>query len=63
MEQELLYSSGTPEFTPGFQFGSCCSIFSVLWIFLWIIVCHCTHFPLAIVLYVRHRFTISDRPM
>ena len=24
------YTSGAPEFTPGFQWGSCCSIFSFL---------------------------------
>jgi hypothetical protein len=29
---------GTPEFTPGFQWGSCCSIFSFLCNVLWVVV-------------------------
>jgi hypothetical protein len=50
MEQELLTLPGAPEFTPGFQWGSCYSIFSfmcmfcrslfvLLSFFLWLLCC------------------------
>jgi hypothetical protein len=41
------YSSGVHEFTTGFQWGSCCSIFSFLYSVLMIVV----FFPLVIVLF------------
>ena len=56
---ETAYPSGTPVFTPSFQWGSCCSIFSFMCMFcrsLFVL------FLLAIVLSVFLRFTDSDYP-
>ena len=50
--------SGAPEFTTGFQCGSCYSIFSCMWI----VVCPFVLFLLAIVLSVLLRYTDSDYP-
>jgi len=44
--------SGAHEFTLGFQWGSCCSIFSFLCSVLYIVVCPFVLFVLAIVLSV-----------
>ena len=35
VEQELPYPSGVPEFIPGFNWGSCYSIFSFICMFCW----------------------------
>ena len=52
------YPSGASEFTPGFQWGSCCSICSYLYNDLQIVVCPLVIFLLAIVLSVL-RFKAS----
>ena len=54
--------SGVPEFTPGFQWSSCCSILSFLCSVLKIIVCPFALFLFTIVLSVLLRFTASDYP-
>ena len=46
------YPSGAPAFTPGFQWGLFCSIFSVLCVVLQTTVCPIVFFPLSIVLSV-----------
>ena len=53
----ICYPSGAPEFTPGFQWGSCYSIFSFICMF-----CRFVLFPLAIVLFVLLRYTDFDCP-
>ena len=54
----IYYPPGAPEFIPGFQWGSCYSIFYMY--VLQIIVCPFVLFLLAIVLYVLLRYTDSD---
>ena len=56
------YPSGAPEFTPGFQWGSCYSIFSFFMYVLLIVVCLFVLFHLVIVLSVLLRYTDSDCP-
>ena len=56
------YPSGAPEFTPGFQWDSCCSIFCFLCNVLQITVCPFVLFHLPIVFSVRLPFTDSDYP-
>ena len=51
--------SGAPEFIPGFQWGSCYSIFSFMCSVLQIVVCPFVFFLLAIVLFVL-RYMDSD---
>jgi hypothetical protein len=54
---ETAHSSGAPDFTPGFQLGSCCLIFSFMSMFcrsLFVL------FLLGIVLSVVLRYTDSD---
>ena len=53
------YPSGAPEFTTGFQCGSCYSIFSFMCMFCRLLF---VLFLLAIVLSVLHRFMDSDYP-
>ena len=53
------YPSRAPEFTPGFQWGSCYSIFSFMCNALQIVVCPFVLFLLAIALSVL-RYTDSD---
>ena len=55
------YPSGAPGFTPGFQWGSCYSIFSYMYV-LQIVVCPFVIFFLAIVLSVLLPYTDSDCP-
>ena len=50
--------SGAPEFTPGFLWESCYSIFSFMCMY-----CRYLFVPLAIVLSVLFRFTDSDYPL
>ena len=57
-----IFPSGAPDFTPGFQWGSCYSIFSFMCNVLQIVVCPFVLFLLAIVLSVLLRFTDSDYP-
>ena len=54
------YHSGAPKTTPGFQRGSCCSMFSFLCSVLQIAVCPIVPFHLATVLSVLLRFTDCD---
>jgi hypothetical protein len=56
------YPSGAPEFTPGFQWGSCYSIFSFICMFWWSLFVLLPFFFLAIVFSVLPRFTDSDYP-
>ena len=51
------YPSGAPEFSSGFQWGSCYSILSFMSMFCRSLF---VFFPLSIVLSVLHRFTNSD---
>ena len=53
---------GAPEFVPGFQCGSCCSIFSFLCDVLQVVVSPFVRFLLSIILSVLLRFTLSDYP-
>ena len=55
------HPSGAPEFTPGFQWGSCYSIQFYLYV-LFIVVCPFVLFLLAIVLSVLLQYTVSDYP-
>ena len=57
-----VYPYRAPEFTPCFEWGSCCSIFSFLCSVLYIIVRHFVVFLLIIVLSVFLQFTASDYP-
>jgi hypothetical protein len=54
------YPFGESEFTPGFCWGSCYTIFSFMCKFLYIAVCSCVLFLLAIVLCVVLQFTAAD---
>ena len=54
------YPFRAPEFTPSFQWGSCCSIFSFLCNLSQIAVCPFVLFLLAKVLTVHLRFTLLD---
>ena len=56
------YPSGAPGFTPGFQWGSCDSIFSFICMFCRIVVCPFVLFLLTIVLSVLFRYMNSDYP-
>ena len=56
------YPSGAPEFIPGFQWGSCYSIFRFMCMFLQIVVCPFVLFLLAILFSVLLRYTDSDYP-
>ena len=53
-----VYPSGGPEFTPSFQWGLCCLVFSFLCSALQIVVCLFVLFLLAIVLSVLLRFPL-----
>ena len=61
------YPSGAPEFTPGFQWGSCCSMFRFLCRVLQIVVCpfisFCEEGGRGIMLSVLHRFTVMITPL
>ena len=54
-----VYSSGAPEFTPSFQWGSCCSIISFLFSVLQIVVCPFGLFLLAIALSILQFTTFN----
>ena len=56
------YTSGAPEFTPGFLWGSCYSILNFYVYVLEIVVCPFVLFRLAIVLSVLLQYTDSDYP-
>jgi len=54
------YPSGAPEFTPGFKWGSCCSIISFMCMFCRSFFVLLSFFLLSIVLSVYLWFTDSD---
>ena len=56
------YPSGAPEFTPSFQWSSCCSVFSFQCDILYLIVCHLYLFLFGIGLHVILRISASDYP-
>jgi hypothetical protein len=62
-EAGAAYPSGTPEFTTGFLWGSCCSFFSFLCNNLWIIVSLLGHCIVCVVLtflmFVWYLFPLS----
>jgi hypothetical protein len=53
------FPSGTPDITPEFRWGSCCSIFSFMCNVLKIIVCSFVHF-LLICLFIDLRLLITS---
>jgi len=56
------HPSGAPEFTPGFQWGSCYSIFSFICMFCRSLFVLLYFFLLVIVLSALLRYTVSDCP-
>ena len=58
------YPSGAPEFTPGFQWGSCYSIFSFICMFCrsLFVLLYFFFWPLWLMLSVLLRYTDSDCP-